>query len=112
MAIDETKLAFTSTSRYLRVHLKDTIDVTTTASFGTTVSVDHNLGYTPFVRLYTDYPDLAGIRRTELFAQGSVYIIEVEITTTQLKIGVTNDVDFGDTTAVPFYYRIYAEPQE
>lgn len=111
MARDNDKLAFSSAFRYQRVHMKGTVNVTTTASFGTTATVNHNLGYTPFTRVYVNYPDLSGIRNAELQARGSDYIFEIEIDNNQLRIGSTNNIDFGDSTVVPFYYRIYAEPQ-
>lgn len=111
MARDDSKLAFSSAFRYQRIHMKGTVNVTTASSFTTSVNVDHDLGYVPFVRLYVNYPDLTGLRRAELFAYDTEYIVTHEITSTQLKLGITNDFDFADTTVVPFYYRIYAEPQ-
>ena len=93
--------------------MKGTENVTETSSFGTTNTITHNLGYIPFIRLYVNYPDLSGIRSVELQPYNSVYIVHHDVTSTQLKIGITNNTVFDDSdgSVVPFYYRIYAEPQ-
>lgn len=117
MARDDSKLAFSSAFRYMRVHMKGSLAVTTN---GSSKSVTHSLGYLPYTQIFVDYPDVTGLHpiypalgltSAQFDTIGSEYDVFPDITASSLTISVDNDFDFGDSTVVNVYYRIYAEPQ-
>jgi hypothetical protein len=114
MAIDLTKLAFYSGSRYERTALKSNYPFTITAGSFPTYTISHNLGYIPYVKLWYTFSD--GIYYP-MFSGASSYDIDgnfvqvddITVTTASILVSMEND-DSSDHSGV-IYYRIYAEPQ-
>lgn len=122
MATDYSKLAFSSGFRYEHLatnasgaSLKNHAAYTIGASFPSnqpTVTIPHNLGYTPFFRVFIKYPTETKIRVAINGSSGQSDDFNFEIQSlyadsTNLYIQVFGAVTGSGT----IYYRIYEESQ-
>jgi hypothetical protein len=114
MAVDLSKLAFYSGSRYERIALKGNFPFTIAASTFPVYTITHNLGYIPYVKLWYTFSDS---KYFPMFSGASSFsidgnLIQVDdITVTTTTISVTMENDDSVTHTGTIYYRIYAEPQ-
>lgn len=103
---------FTSAARYEHVGLKNHVNVTTNGGVGT---INHDLGYIPFFRLFVKYPDRSfyqpvvfGPVEPDGYFNYQTYVNTIDAT--KIEIGILNNT-LDPQTVVPVYYRIYEEPQ-
>lgn len=111
---DFGKLAFTSKFRYEQVQLHGSMPFSVTmAEFYKEFTITHNLGYTPFFRLWYDFGDG---RVFELFAGPNSYNIagnsaqvdNIYADGTKIVVAIDN-FGSGPTVAGKIYWRIYQE---
>lgn len=109
-----SKIAFSSAFRYENVYMKGTTtgEIANPAFSIGTATITHNLGYTPFYRVFIQFPGdskiYAGSTGPTTFGLvGSYEVISINADSTALRIGMSNDVIGGGTFTV--YYRIYQE---
>ncbi len=109
--IDNTKLAFSSQARYLRVALKGSEDFSVGA--GTLiVSIPHNLDYKPYYKIWYKINGIfvqhaAGPASFNLCGQ----LEQTEDAYADTSNLYVNFFPFGGSFNGTVYYRIYAEPQ-
>ena len=110
---DYSKLSFTSAFRYEYIHIKGSVAITT-GSFLRTITIPHNLGYTPYFKLW--YQFNSG-KIFSLFSGPSSYDLDGNseqvdnIYADDYNLYVTLlDFTFGTGHSGTIYYRIYAEP--
>jgi hypothetical protein len=114
MAVDLSKLAFYSGSRYERVVQKSHLGFSIPAFGIPTVTITHNLGYIPYVKLWYTFGDgkyfqmFSGAASFNIDGN-SMQIDDIIVSTTTISITIENDDSVTHTGTI--YYRIYAEPQ-
>lgn len=114
MTVDLSKLAFYSGSRYERVSTKTSVAFSLPpASFNNFVTITHNLGYIPYVKLWYTfggkvYPMFSGPFSFNLDGN-SVQVDDITLTTTT--VVATFENNSAGTVTGTMYARVYAEPQ-
>lgn len=111
---DLSKAAFYSPDRYEHIALKSHIDFSVSAFGVQTLTVNHNLGYIPYIKSFYTYGDGKYYR---LFSGNASYAVDgnggqidtehVDSSVYVIEISENN----GSPIAGTIYYRIYAEPQ-
>lgn len=107
MARDDTKLAFSSAYRYPRLFMEGK-----ELGASGTVTITHNLGYRPFVKVAAEYSDgsFGNVSNAGETPYGNANVnmsIFITIGENDLEILAFDNTISGDT--VDLYYRIYEE---
>lgn len=113
---DPAKISFSSAFRYERIVLKGSVGFSVAGGgfANTTVTVPHNLGYSPYFKARYNY---GGSKTYALFAgPGSFNVDGNGGQISNVYVDTTNLVVFIENFNIPpisgtVYYRIYAEPQ-
>jgi hypothetical protein len=114
MAVDLSKLAFYSGTRYERTALKSHVAFSLAAFGVQTLTVAHNLGYVPYYKLFYAYGDG---KYFQMFAGNGSYAIDGNggqvdnIYPDSTNIYIELSENNGSPISGTIYYRIYAEPQ-
>lgn len=113
-----TKTSADSDRDYLKVYLDDTVNISTVgggdpdmdfiASEAGSVTITHNLGSLPIVRVFYD-PEKNGVWYDSPADSLNEPWVTLSVTTTTVKIIVNS---FVPETNIPVYYRIYATSSE
>lgn len=101
--------SFTSDYRVERVIIASS-EVTSTSTFST-VTIDHDLGYVPFIRYFIQHDSGQHVEGSPIDPQPDTpdfVNIQASVTTTQLIF----DVEQYTGAALTIYYRIYTEEVE
>ena len=114
MVVDASKLAFSADFRYERIALKTSKTFSLSAFGVTTVSIQHNLGYIPYIKSYYTYGDgkyyelYAGNRSYAIAGNGGqIDTAYADATNYYVEVSENN----GSPISGSIYCRIYAEPQ-
>ena len=76
----------------------------------TFVTIPHNLGYVPYIKVVYEYPDGSGQLRNASYTSGSYVQVLIEPTTTNVRFNAANNFGAGApsfTSNCRIYYRIY-----